>query len=101
MPVYVIAQSRVLDGEKLGAYAAKAIPTIAAGGGRVVAYDDAPRQVEGQVDFPRTVVLAFDSQEDFQRWYDSAEYQAILPMRLESSEGTLIVVSGVPGGGDD
>jgi len=97
MPVYVLAQSQVDDPEKLGAYAAKALPTIQSGGGRVLGYDDSPDVVEGELDFPRTVLLEFDSKEAFRRWYDSDEYQEILPMRLESSRGTLIVVNGLPG----
>ncbi len=28
-------------------------------------------------------------------WYDSDAYQAILPLRLESTPGTLIVVNGL------
>jgi uncharacterized protein (DUF1330 family) len=97
MSVYVIAQNRVDDAEKLGRYAAQALPTIQAFGGRVLGFDGAPEVVEGDVTLPRTVILEFDSNEAFRRWYDSAEYQEILPMRLESAPGTLIVVNGLPG----
>jgi uncharacterized protein (DUF1330 family) len=96
MPVYVIAQGRIEDAEKLGAYAAKALPTIAAAGGRVLGYDESPDVVEGEIHHPRTVLLEFESKEQFRRWYDSAEYQEILPMRLEAQPGTLIVIEGVP-----
>ena len=95
MSVYVIAQNRVHDPEKLGQYAAAAGPTIAAHGGQVVGYADQPEVIEGKIDHPRTVLLRFESQEAFRTWYDSAEYQAVLPGRLESTEGTLIVVNGL------
>ena len=97
MAVYVVAQSRIEDPEKLGSYVAKALPTIQASGGRVLGFDETPEMVEGTVDHPRTVILEFESKEAFQRWYDSPAYQEILPLRLESTPGTLIVVNGLPG----
>jgi len=97
MPVYVIAQGRIEDREKLDQYVAKVIPTIQAAGGRVLGFDETPEIVEGEVEYPRTVILEFPSREDFRTWYDSAGYQAILPMRLESTPGTLIVVNALPG----
>jgi uncharacterized protein (DUF1330 family) len=97
MPVYVIAQGRIEDPEKLGQYVAKALPTIQASGGRVLGFDESPEVVEGEVAHPRTVILEFESKQDFRRWYDSADYQEILPLRLESTPGTLIVVNGIPG----
>jgi uncharacterized protein (DUF1330 family) len=59
-------------------------------------YTSSPEVVEGEIEYPRTVILEFPSREDFHAWYDSADYQAILPLRLESTPGTLIVVRGLP-----
>jgi uncharacterized protein (DUF1330 family) len=47
------------------------------------------------VDLPRTVIVEFQTREAFRAWYDSPEYQAILPMRLEAAPGTLIVANGL------
>ncbi len=96
MPVYVVAQGRIENREMLNEYVAKAIPTIQAAGGRVLGFDESPGVVEGEVEHPRTVILEFPSREAFRAWYDSDGYQAILPLRLESTPGTLIVVEGVP-----
>src|SRR5262245_43246101 len=96
MPVYVIAQGRVKNREMLNEYVGKAIPTIQAGSGRILGFDESPQVVEGEVGHPRTVILEFPSHEAFRAWYDSAAYQAILPLRLESTPGTLIVVNGLP-----
>jgi uncharacterized protein (DUF1330 family) len=79
----------------LDEYVAKALPTLQAHGGRVVAYDEAPEVIEGTLGLPRTVILEFPSREAFRGWYDSPEYQAALPLRLESAPGTLIVVQGL------
>ena len=95
MPVYVVAQGRIEDRDKLNAYVEKALPTIAAGGGRVLGFDESPEIVEGRIEFPRTVILEFPSQEAFRSWYDSEDYQSILPLRLESTPGSLIVVKGL------
>ena len=95
MSVYVVAQSRIDDRERLSEYVGKALPTIQAGGGRVLAFDETPEVVEGEIAHLRTVILEFPSHEVFRAWYDSEGYQAILPLRLESAPGTLIVVNGL------
>lgn len=95
MSVYVVAQGRIEDRAKLDQYIGKALPTIQKHGGRVVAFDESPEVVEGEVAHPRTVVLEFESREAFRAWYDSPEYQEILPLRLESTPGTLIVANGL------
>jgi len=73
MSVYVVAQGRIEDRKMLDEYVAKALPTIQAHGGRLVGYDESPEVVEGRIDHPRTV----------------------LPLRLRSTPGTLIVVEGL------
>ena len=95
MPVYAIAQGRVENREMLNEYVAKALPTIQSGGGRLLGFDESPEVVEGQVEHPRTVILQFPSREAVHAWYDSSDYQAILPLRLQSTPGTLIVVNGI------
>ena len=99
MPVYVVAQGRIENRAVLDEYVGKALPTIQAHGGVVVAFDEQPEVVEGEVDTPRTVILRFESREAFRAWYDSPEYQAALPLRLESTSGTLIVVEGLAASG--
>ncbi len=94
MSVFVVAQGRIEDRGKLDEYVGKALPTIQAHGGRVVAFDETPEVVEGEVAHPRTVILEFESREAFRGWYDSPDYQAILPLRLESAPGTLVVANG-------
>jgi uncharacterized protein (DUF1330 family) len=95
MAVYVVAQGRIEDREMLGEYVAKVIPTIQSGGGRILGFDESPEVVEGELEHPRTVILEFPSREAFRAWYDSPDYQEILPLRLQSTPGTLIVVDGL------
>jgi uncharacterized protein (DUF1330 family) len=94
MSVYVIAQAKIENRGLLDQYVAKVIPTIESYQGRVVAFDEEPKVVEGSIDHPRIVILEFPSITAFRTWYDSPEYQEILPVRLKSTQGTLIVVKG-------
>ena len=95
MPVYVVAQGRIENRGMLDEYVGKVLPTIQSSGGRVLGFDEAPEVVEGTVEHPRTVILEFPSRDAFRAWYDSDAYQAILPLRLESTPGSLIVVNGL------
>jgi uncharacterized protein (DUF1330 family) len=94
MPVYAIAQGRIEDRDMLNEYVTKAIPFIEECGGRILGFDETPTVIEGEVDRPRTVIIEFESREAFQQWYDSDTYQEMLPLRLDSTPGTLIVVDG-------
>ena len=97
MSVYAIAQGRIDDPELLRRYVAQAIPTIEQHGGKILAFDESPEIVEGQIAYPRTVILEFESREALGAWYDAPAYPAALPLRLESAPGTLVVVDGIPG----
>ena len=44
--------------------------------------------VEGDPDH-LSVVLKFDSMEDLKGWYDSPEYQEILALRTDNSDGII------------
>jgi len=94
MSVYVIAQGKIENRGLLDQYMERVIPTIESHQGRIVAYDEEPEVVEGTIEHPRTVILEFPSMAAFQAWYDSPEYQEILPLRLKSTTGTLIVTKG-------
>ena len=95
MSVYVIVQGKVGNRGLLDQYVAKVSRTIESHQGRVVAFDEEPEVVEGPIEQPRTVILEFPSMAAFHAWYDSPEYQEILPLRLKSTRGTLIVAKGV------
>ncbi len=92
MTVYAIAQGRIKDQEKFDQYMAKAIPTLQAHNAKVLAVDETPGIIEGTVDYPRTVVIEFESEAAFRRWYDSPEYTAARALRAASSAGTVILV---------
>jgi hypothetical protein len=49
-------------------------------------------------DAPKPIVelLRFDSIDKAQAWYNSAAYQAILPVRKDNTKSNFFVVEGVP-----
>ncbi len=91
MAAYFIAQYVVKDPKLYAAYQAAGAPTIAAAGGEVVAFDVAAETVEGAPPGPTTVIVKFESTEAAKAWYDSPEYQAALPKRLEATEGFAVI----------
>lgn len=92
--VYAVAQGRIQDRSMLEQYIARAVSSVEPHGGRIIAYDEEPLVVEGKIENPRTVIVEFPTMSAFQSWYNSPEYQAILPLRLKSAPGTLIVAAG-------
>ena len=95
MAVYIVAQHRVDDPDKLNEYVRQVIPTIQEHGGKILAVDESPEIIEGTVDFPRTVILEFPDNKMFRLWYTSATYQKLLVTRLAATTGTLIVGRGL------
>lgn len=95
MAGYLIAHLDVTDPEGFEAYRAKVPAVIAQYGGRYLIRGGAVEAVEGDWTVPRLVVLAFDSVAQARRFYDSPEYQAILPLRLNASKGTVVFAEGV------
>ena len=94
MPAYVVAQMTMHDPEKYGRYVPTAVETIAAHGGRLLVAADSADVREGTIPAPRTVIIEFPSKEAAAGWYESEAYQAVLPLRLESSHGCLFIVDG-------
>ena len=91
MPAYVILHNRVTDPEKIGQYLGKVVPTLMEHNAELLVMDEQAEVVEGEAPFPRTIVLKFESREAAMGWYKCAEYQEILPLRLEATEGFAVI----------
>lgn len=94
MTAYVVAQMQVHDVAKYLDYASKVGATIGNHGGKILAANEADVR-EGEPPFTRTVIAEFPTSEAAREWYDSEEYRAILPLRLESTTGSLFFVEGI------
>lgn len=91
---YVIGQMRITDREAYDRYRAQVLATIEAHGGEFLVRGGAQEVIEGDAP-PRSVVLRFPSVEAAENWYNSADYQKIIPLRKGASTGALTIVEGV------
>ena len=94
MSAYVVASYRVTDPESFGPYPEAATKTLAAAGAEIIAVDLDSEAMEGAAN-PVTVILKFPSKEAMKAWYNSPEYQAVIGLRTENSEGTMVLVNGM------
>jgi uncharacterized protein (DUF1330 family) len=95
MSAYFIVSYRVTNDEGYQKYLQAAGGSIAQYGGEVLVVDRASEPVEGSPP-PVTVVIRFESKEGFRGWYESPEYQAAVHYRLDNSEGSSVIVDGLP-----
>lgn len=91
---YVIANFRVTDAESYGAYPPLARATIMANGGEFLVIDRESEVFEGEP-APVTVVIRFPSKDAARAWYNSPEYQEIVHLRTDNSEGLVVLTAGV------
>ena len=95
MPCYAVGHITVTNMEGYKKYAEKVPATIAAHGGKYLVRGGNCTVVEGHMPHDRHVVLEFPSREALEGWYNSAEYQEILKIRLTNSDGVMSIIDGV------
>ena len=93
MAAYVIANYRITKPEAYSAYPRAVVPTLAAYGAEIVVADYGIEAVEGQPGNV-TVIAKFPSKEVARAWNDSPEYQAIIRLRTDNTEGFLLFADG-------
>jgi uncharacterized protein (DUF1330 family) len=90
---YVIVEVEVRDQARYSEYGVLAEASVTRHGGRFVIRGGPSEVLEGDWS-PRMVVLEFESLDAVRNWYHSDDYQACLPMRLESAKSRMIAVDG-------
>jgi len=93
---YLIANIDVTDPAKFEEYREKVVPLIEKFGGRYLVRGGDVRRLEGSLPLHRLVVLEFPTLEAAQRFYDSAEYQPILKLRLDSTRSDVCLRRAIP-----
>jgi|SRR5215831_14403952 len=93
-PGYIIAEVEVTDRAALQKYGAKVPETLAPFNHQYIIRGGKTRSLEG--DPPKGIVMiAFDSVEKAQAWYDSPAYDAIKPIRIGSTKSRVFIAEGV------
>jgi uncharacterized protein (DUF1330 family) len=93
MAAFVVANYQVTNPEGFGAYPEAATKTLDAAGAEVVAVDLNSEIIEGNSNSV-TVILKFESKDAMKAWYNSPEYQEIIGLRTDNSEGSMVVIDG-------
>jgi uncharacterized protein (DUF1330 family) len=93
--MYVLYE--MLDWESMKKYVENVKETVEQYGGQYLATDPNVEVIEGRYDPKHTVLIAFPTREMLGKWYESPEYQDILPYRLKGARGAAVVVHGVSG----
>jgi uncharacterized protein (DUF1330 family) len=94
MSVYFVTNSTITDPALLDEYVIAAGPTLAGMDMTLRVATNEAETIEGQSAGSRVVVIEFPDRDAFRAWYDSPAYQAILGMRLASTNGFAVVVDG-------
>ena len=94
MSTYLVVNSTVDDPDLLGEYLKAVGPTLGLVPLKVLASDTTCKTIEGEPPGPRTVILEFESEDDFHTWYESPEYQAIVGKRHAATTGFGLLVKG-------
>jgi len=91
---YLLANVRVTNPEAYAEYSRQVPATVAAHGGRFLVRGGPGEVVEGEFSLQRLVIIEFPDRDRLGQWYDSAEYQAILPIRQANGESTVLFLDG-------
>ena len=90
MSVYVIGQITVRDATRWQDYLSRVGATIAQYGGDIQFRGGLSRIFAGDSAGEKVVVIKFADQAAADRWHDSPEYQALIPLRDAAADVTLV-----------
>jgi uncharacterized protein (DUF1330 family) len=96
MPVYIINNMTIHDRAEYETYVSAFMGVFRQFEGQVLAAQNAPTPMEGEWPFDRTVILRFPDREQFRRWYESPEYQAIVGHRFTGTTSNVVILDGLP-----
>lgn len=95
---FLYAEFKVHDATEFEKYREKVAAVSASFGGRYVVRRSEPVVLDGEWSPKRLVIIEFESPEQVRAFYDSPAYQAILPHRLRSTTGRVLLLTGADGG---
>ncbi|MCK0070922.1 MULTISPECIES: DUF1330 domain-containing protein [Kordiimonas] len=91
MTAYVIVELEPKNPEKMAEYSALAAPLVAAYGGEFIAKGPA-EILTGELGKPVKVLISFPSKEKAKAWYNSDDYQAIVPTRDAGMDSNFTLI---------
>lgn len=91
---YMIGQFDIHDPDTYTEYRSRTPATIEKYGGRFVVRAGRVETLEGEAPLPRVVVIEFPSFERAKEWYESEDYQRLIPIRQSAAAGRSFLVEG-------
>jgi uncharacterized protein (DUF1330 family) len=95
MAAYFIVDVQINDPQLYAEYRQRVMPTLEKYGGRFLVRGGAVTTIEGTWNPERFVILEFEDNDQFKRWYHSPEYTEARAIRFKSSIANAILVQGV------
>lgn len=93
MAAFFIATVTTKHPERFLEYAGKAAATIAAHGGEPVLRGKVDRALAGSAGHDAVGIVKFPDAAALSAWFNSPEYQALVPLRDEAADITIITYS--------
>jgi uncharacterized protein (DUF1330 family) len=91
MPAICVGHIHVKNAAAWEVYRSQVGATIAQYGGQLLFRGQQQRVFSGKMPHENVVALQFESLEAANRWHESPEYQALLPIREKAADVTLVL----------
>jgi uncharacterized protein (DUF1330 family) len=95
MTHYFVAQIKIHDQDEYNKYLDKFDDIFSKYKGEYLAIDESPSLLEGNWNYTKSVLIKFNSKEEFEDWYYSEDYQKILKHRLNAAKCNTILLEGL------
>lgn len=92
---YFVAQIKINNQDEYQKYLEKVDEVFSRYKGEYLAVDESPDLLEGEWNYTKSVLIKFNSKQDFEDWYYSKDYQKTLKHRLKSSRCDTILLKGL------
>ena len=91
---YLVAQITIRDPDGYEAYRSRTREVIERFGGRFLVRGGTLHPLEGEPGFERLVIIEFPDRAAAQSFYDSADYQQLVPHRTDNAASMLLIAEG-------
>src|SRR6476660_5348277 len=95
MPAYFVAEIEINNPTGFQVCGPTVRATLQQYGGRLLTWGGPAELIEGEPEPKRVSIIEFADKAAVKRWYESAEHQTILRLRLENATGRSFIVEGV------
>lgn len=94
MPAYLVVDLDIHDPQSIEEYRSRALPLVAEAGGRLIALDAEPLELEN---WPATdmLIIEFPDKEAIRKLFSSSEYAPLAAQRQAAAGSRIIALNGV------